>query len=190
MTTLAQLMQQDEDNRNRYRQALDMLLEAEREVDQLIADLKEAQAEYAKERERLKTEMAQLRASRRQGSSETRSEKSKEGDAGNAVAKGKGKEKEQEASDSPELDLDEDDEGIPRNPAGDAHRAKGLFLNARMRVVRIALHKIKFLQGDVYHVLGKSYEDAENEAYAAAEELRRTLLRGQYFQNRWLKLEC
>ena len=98
MTTLAQLMQQDEDNRNRYRQALDMLLDAEREVDQLIADLKEAQAEYAKERERLKTEMAQLRASRRQGSFETRSEKSKEGDAGNAVAKGKGKEKEKEAS--------------------------------------------------------------------------------------------
>ena len=74
MTTLAQLMQQDEDSRNRYRQALDVLIEAEREVEQLIADLKEAQAEFAKERQRLKAEMAQLRASRRQSSSETRSD--------------------------------------------------------------------------------------------------------------------
>ena len=47
-----------------------------------------------------------------------------------------------------------------------------------MREARISLHKIKFLQGDVYHVLGKSYEVSENEAYAAAEDLRRLLLRG------------
>ena len=97
MTTLEQLMQQDEDNRNRDREALDMLLDAERGVAQLIADLGEAQAEYAQERERLKAEMAQLRPSRRQGSSQTKSEKSKEGDASNAAAKGKGKEKERDS---------------------------------------------------------------------------------------------
>ena len=44
-------MQQDEVNRNRYREVLGMLLEAEREVRQLIAALKEAQAEYAEEYE-------------------------------------------------------------------------------------------------------------------------------------------
>ncbi|TBU46840.1 SNF2 family N-terminal domain-containing protein [Dichomitus squalens] len=181
MTTLAQLLQQDDGNRNRYRQALDMLLEAEQEADKLIADLKEAQAEYAKEREKLQSEMAQLRASRRQDSSEAQTEKSKDSDfsKGKGKAKDNGKEQDKEertGSESPDFDLDE--EGIPRNPAGEAHRAKGISIHGRMRSVRIALHRVKFLQGDVYHVLGKSYEAAESEAYAAAEELRRALLRG------------
>ena len=35
------------------------------------------------------------------------------------------------------------------------------------------------MQGDVYHVLGKSYEDAENDAYAAAEDLRKELLKSE-----------
>ena len=95
-----------------------------------------------------------------------------------------------ETVENPELALDEDDQGIPRKPAGDAHRAKGLFLHARMHIARIALHNIKVLQRDVYHVVGKSCENAENKAYAAAEELRRTLLQDQYLPMRrgWLEL--
>ncbi|PIL26140.1 hypothetical protein GSI_11895 [Ganoderma sinense ZZ0214-1] len=170
MATLAQLTQLDEDNRNRYRQALDLLVDAEQEADKLIADLKEALVEHAKEREKLK---AELRASRRQGSAETQGSASKSAEDEND----KGKGKERAAGETP-IDLDEDEEGLPRNAVGEAHKAKSTYLHGRIREARMALHKIKFLQGDVYHVLGKSYEASENEAYASAEDLRRLLLRG------------
>ncbi|RDX45998.1 hypothetical protein OH76DRAFT_1407336 [Lentinus brumalis] len=169
MTTLAQLIQQEDGNRNRYRQALDLLVEGEQEADKLLADLKEALAEHVKEGERLK---AEFRASRRHASAAP-SDKSKEDRSAD-----KGKDRARDESEAPDLDLEEDEEGIPKNRAGDAHRAKGTSLHQRLREARIVLHKIKFLQGDVYHVLGKSYEDSESEAYAAAEELRRQLLKG------------
>lgn len=168
-TTLAQLIQQDDRNKNRYRQALDLLVQGEEEANNLIADINDALAEHAKEGERLKTEAAQLRAFRRPGSDP--------GPSNEAQGNGKGKGTAREQSDSPELDL-EDEEGIPRTPAGDAHRTKGQSLQLRLREARIVLHKIKFLQGDVYHILGKSYEESENEAYASAEDLRRMLLKG------------
>ena len=173
MATLAQLVQQESGNRNRYRQALDMLIEAEEEADKLVADLKEALAEYVKEGERLK---AKFRASRGQGFFDARGDKSKEAQSAN---KGKGKDRARAESETPDLDLEADEEGIPKNPAGDAHRAKGISLHQRLREARIVLHKIKFVQGDVYHVLGKSYEDAENDAYAAAEDLRKELLKSE-----------
>ncbi|KAI0702634.1 SNF2 family N-terminal domain-containing protein [Earliella scabrosa] len=169
-TTLAQLVQREEQNKNRYRQALDLLIEAEQEADKMMADVKEAIAQHTKEGEKLKEETAQLRAARRKGSAD---DQQAEGDKG----KGKGRAN----GDTPEVDLQDleaDEEGIPRNPAGDAHRAKSTSLSQRLRENRIVLHKIKFLQGDVYHVLGKSYENAENEAYAAAQELRSLLLKG------------
>lgn len=168
-TALAQLVQQEDGNRNRYRQALDLLLEAETEAEKLIADVKEVIAQHAQDGDNLRAEMAQRRAVRRHGSADTLSDNP--GDD-----KGKGKAKAQ--NDTPDPDLEEDEEGVPRNPAGEAHRAKSTSLSQRLREARIALHKIKFLQGDVYHVLGNSHEDAENEAYAAAEDLRRTLLKG------------
>ncbi len=173
MAALAQLTQQDEDNRNRYRQALDLLVDAEQEADRLIADLKEALVEHAKEREKIK---ADLRASRCQGSAGAHSNAGKniEGE----LEKGKGKER---AHSETPIELDEDEEGLPRNTIGEAHKNKSMYIQGRMREARIALHKIKFLQGDVYHVLGKSYEASENEAYAAAEELRRLLLRGMAY---------
>lgn len=173
MTTLAQLLQREDGNRNRYRQALDVLLEAEQDADSLLADVKEALAQHAKEGEQLKAEIAQLRASRRQGSTDTRK------DNGETSANGKGKQKDAapRQNDTPELDLDADEEGIPRTPAGEAHKAKGVSLAQRLRESRIVLHKIKFLQGDLYHTLGKSYENSENDAYAVAEELRHLLLK-------------
>ena len=169
-TTLAQLIQREDQNKNRYRQALDLLIEAEQEADKMMADVKDAIAQHTKEGEKLKEETAQLRAARRKASGD---DQQAEGDKG----KGKGRAN----GDTPEVDLQDleaDEEGIPRNPAGDAHRAKSTSLSQRLRENRIVLHKIKFLQGDVYHVLGKSYENAENEAYAAAQELRSLLLKG------------
>ena len=159
-TRLAQLVQREDQNKNRYRQALDLLIEAEQEADKMMADVKEAIAQHTKEGERLKEETARLRAARRKGFAD---DQEAEGDKG----KGKGRAN----GDTPEVDLqglEADGEGIPRNPAGDAHRAKSTSLSQRLRENRIVFHKIKSLQGDVYHVLGKPYENAENEAYAAA----------------------
>lgn len=178
MATLAQLTQLDDENRNRYRQALDLLVDAEQEADKLIADLKEALVEHAKEREKLKVE---VRATRRQGSSREQSSTGK--DVEDDSDKGKGKERVR--SETP-TDLEEDEEGLPRNAVGEAHKAKTTYLHGRMREARISLHKIKFLQGDVYHVLGKSYEASENEAYAAAEDLRRLLLRGTKYRSKMI----
>ncbi|KAI0776695.1 SNF2 family N-terminal domain-containing protein [Trametes elegans] len=167
MATLAQLIQQDDRNLNRYREALDVLLNAEKEADKFVSDLLDAIAEHAKEGAKLKAETAKLRDERRQVRAE------------HAAANGKGKARAR--SDTPEdedMDADADDEGLPRNPIGDAHRTKGITLHNRLREARMVLHKVKFLQGDVYHVLGEQHADQESKAYQAAEELRRMLLRG------------
>ena len=39
------------------------------------------------------------------------------------------------------------------------------------------MHKVQFLKGDVYHVLGERYANDETVAYGCAEELRRVLLK-------------
>lgn len=167
MATLAQLLQQDESKLNRYREALDMLVAAETEAQKLVSDLSDVLSEHAKEGEKLKEETTRLRELRHQATSHHAADHSK----------GKGRAR----SDSPDHDsVEADEEGLPHNPIGDAHRAKAGMLQNRIRDARIILHKVKFLQGDVYHVLGEQYANQENEAYAAAEELRRVLLKGKY----------
>ncbi|KAL1937944.1 hypothetical protein VTO73DRAFT_12694 [Trametes versicolor] len=165
MATLAQLLQQDESKLNRYREALDMLVAAETEAQKLVSDLSDVLSEHAKEGEKLKEETTRLRELRHQATSHHAADHNK----------GKGRAR----SDSPDHDsVEADEEGLPHNPIGDAHRAKAGMLQNRIRDARIILHKVKFLQGDVYHVLGEQYTNQENEAYAAAEELRRVLLKG------------
>lgn len=82
------------------------------------------------------------------------------------------------------LNLDEDGDeyaaGIPKTRAGAEHILKRVTLVKRLRDCNLVLHKVKFLQGDVYHVLGTSYSDAEDAAYAAAERLRRDLLKREH----------
>ncbi|OJT14448.1 hypothetical protein TRAPUB_9026 [Trametes pubescens] len=165
MATLAQLIQQDESKLNRYREALDILLAAETDAKKLVSDLSDVLAEHAKEGEKLKEETSRLRELRHQATTHHAADHNK----------GKGRAR----SDSPDYDsVEADEEGLPHNPIGDAHRAKAGMLQNRIRDARIILHKVKFLQGDVYHVLGEQYANQENEAYAAAEELRRVLLKG------------
>ncbi|KAF9023793.1 hypothetical protein BDZ89DRAFT_1069602 [Hymenopellis radicata] len=57
------------------------------------------------------------------------------------------------------------------------HRNKRHALRQRAREVRIVLHRVKFLQGDVYNVLGESFAAEEAAAYGFCEELRRELLK-------------
>jgi E3 ubiquitin-protein ligase SHPRH len=84
-------------------------------------------------------------------------------------------------TDADDEDDDEEEEegedlGLPKTPAGDEHRTKRSAIKQRLRECRLLLHKVNFLQGDVFHVLGKSEE--EDAAYQAADELRHQLLKG------------
>lgn len=76
-----------------------------------------------------------------------------------------------------------------RSPAPTSSSSEGALLNEellnrrrafqhRLREVRIVQHRINFLQGDVYHVLGGQQAALENEAYGAADQIRRDLLKG------------
>ncbi|KAI0830062.1 SNF2 family N-terminal domain-containing protein [Trametes gibbosa] len=164
MASLAQLLQQDETKLNRYRESLDILLAAETDARKLVSDLNDVLAEHTEEGEKLKTETARRREERCQIAHH------------HPADEGKGKNRAR--SDTPDHEsVDADDEGLPQNSVGDAHRTKAAALNGRIRDARIILHKVKFLQGDIYHVLGEHYANQENDAYAAAEELRRVLLK-------------
>lgn len=91
--------------------------------------------------------------------------------------KGKGKAIERDESEPPSSDEDAEDYDLPKTPAGQEHGIKRRALQQRLRESNVTLHRVKFLQGDVYHVLGGSHSAAEDAAYAAAEEIRRSLLR-------------
>ncbi|KZT00238.1 uncharacterized protein LAESUDRAFT_816623 [Laetiporus sulphureus 93-53] len=164
MSTIAQLMQHDEVDPNRHQRALDVLLATEKDAQALIGDIEAALAEHAKKGDELKASTAKLRESREQADPATR-------DKGKGLASSANFD---ESSDEAESD----DDDIPRNPVGDEHRAKKGALQNRLRECRITFHKISFLKGDVYHILGEAFANEESAAYAQAEELRRVLLKG------------
>lgn len=153
MIKSAQLLQQDEKDKNRYQRVRDRLQEAETEVQQLIQELQIVLADHDLKGKALKAEPDD-----RQGKSDP-------------MDKGKG----QSIINADDTE-DDDEQGLPKTPAGDEHITKRRAIKHRLREGFLVLHKVKFLQGDIYHVLGKSTE--EDAAYQAAEELRRQLLRG------------
>ena len=67
---------------------------------------------------------------------------------------------------------------MPKTPAGKQHKAQRGALKSRLREARLTLHRIKFLLGDVYHVLGGVHSTSEDAAYEVAEQIRRDLLKG------------
>jgi E3 ubiquitin-protein ligase SHPRH len=70
------------------------------------------------------------------------------------------------------------DHNIPKTTADEEYAVKRRALHQRLREVRLVLHRVKFLQGDVYHVLGGQYSAEEALAYSVADEIRRDLLKG------------
>ena len=104
--------------------------------------------------------------------------------------KGKGKERERFSDDGNDEDEDEDEgiehdsevdpeeKDLPKTPAGEEHRIKRRAIKQRLREGQLVLHRVKFLQGDVFHVLGKSAD--EDTAYQAAETLRHGLLKSPF----------
>ncbi|KAG1816837.1 SNF2 family N-terminal domain-containing protein [Suillus subaureus] len=169
LVRLAQLQQHNEQNLNRYQRALDFLTMAEQEANDIIDDIKTTIAEHQVKGEALKNEARALRESRQQNLPDF-----------SKIDKGKGK-----RAMSPLTDVDEDiddvedveDRGLPKTPAGEEHSIKRRALQQRLRECLIVLHRVKFLQGDVYHVLGASQSDKEDASYAAAEMLRKNLLK-------------
>lgn len=65
--------------------------------------------------------------------------------------------------------------------AAEEHATKLRGLQQRLKEIRLVLHRIKFLQGDVYHVLGGQHAESESQAYEIADQIRKDILKGMSF---------
>lgn len=170
---VAQLKQHDNADHTRYQRASETLLDAEKEANALVKEMEAVIAEHRAKGEVLKAAAAELRDGRGLDGP-ARSNREEES------PKGKGKQREVSLSLSSDDGSDDgEDANLPRTSAGKEHKDKRSALQQRLRESRVVLHRVKFLQGDVYHVLGAAYADQENAAYEAAESIRRALLKSK-----------
>ncbi|KAJ7595983.1 SNF2 family N-terminal domain-containing protein [Mycena floridula] len=170
---LSQAQAMNATDKHRYQHSLNTLVTAEKEAMALIQEVEAEIAEHRAKGEILKKEAAALR-NKRQDVIQIDDE---------IDPLDKGKQRAVSPSESvSEPDLDDEDTdseygGLPKTPAGDEHRHKGNGLQLRLRECRIVVHRIKFLQGDMYHTLGASHSPQEDAAYAGAEAIRKILLK-------------
>lgn len=151
LTVSAQLHQRSNPNGGSVRTALEILQKAEDEANKIINDIRAAISEH-------------------RTSSNSKEIDDQPADVG--MSKGKGK---------AQGDIDDTDsvdyEDMPRNAADEERLLRQRALQARLRECQITLHRVHFLKGDTYHALGEAYIEAENTAYATAEDLRKILLK-------------
>ncbi|TFK32939.1 SNF2 family N-terminal domain-containing protein [Crucibulum laeve] len=160
----AQLQQHERNNLSRYENALETLICAETETNRHIEEIMTVLSEHDAKGEILKKKAAALKGYMSTDEAEASSL---------SHEKGKGRQ-------TPEEIIHEDDpedQDLPRNPTGEEHKNKRRALKQRLREARLLLHRVKFLQGDVYHVLGGDHSESEDAAYEAAETIRRGLLK-------------
>ena len=163
---------------NRYKDALETLNLVEKDTQKYLEEIQTTLADHDAKGKDMKAEATRLRqAPARVLSPDV-----------TPAQKGKGKEQErfsedendsegEDALSDPNDGVDDPEEkDLPKTPAGEEHRIKRRAIKARLREGQLVLHRVKFLQGNVYHVLGKSVE--EDAAYQAAEALRHKLLKG------------
>ncbi|KAK7030788.1 SNF2 family helicase [Favolaschia claudopus] len=155
LSQMAQL-QQLGDDKNRYRHCLETLLLAEKEAAQLI--------------EEIESTIATHEASRGQGTEVERAPST-------SPSKGKGKERESSILSLSEVDSDDDTDDDSQTQALKEFRIKRRALKQRLREAKLVMHRVKFLQGDAYHMLGATQSAAEDAAYAEAEKIRRGILK-------------
>ncbi|KLO16506.1 hypothetical protein SCHPADRAFT_823117 [Schizopora paradoxa] len=160
----AQLTQRNEANQQRHKLALETLQIALVEVQEICKDVTTAITEHDARGEVLKEEAARRRQAVASGEQPL---------TGTSLDKGKGKQR----AESVAATEDSTDDGLPKTPAGEEHRRKKLGLQIRLREYLLLAHQVNFLLGDVYHVLGQKYEEAENSSYAEAENLRKRILK-------------
>ncbi|THU89639.1 hypothetical protein K435DRAFT_760893 [Dendrothele bispora CBS 962.96] len=171
LVMIAQLQLMKSRAKNQLNTVLETLTAGEKETLKLRKEIETAIAEHKVKGEALKKEAAALRAERSLGANEGSNDK------------GKGKERASSPSDIEDEEEEDDDEeneddrGLPKTPAGREHRDKGRALRQRLREAMIVLHRVKFLQGDVYHNLGPTESANEDKSYGDAELLRRNLLK-------------
>ncbi|KAF8153782.1 SNF2 family N-terminal domain-containing protein [Crassisporium funariophilum] len=158
----AQLQQQDGSNGARYQHTLKTLQSAETETHKHSQEIQSALAKHDIKGKAMKEEASLLRQTRDISIDPTDN-------------KGKGKYRERTEDSESEDGDDPEEDDLPKTPAGEEHRAKRRAIKQRLREAQLLLHRVKFLQGDVHHVLGNAPE--EDAAYQAAENLRRDLLR-------------
>ena len=162
---------------NRYQSALETLDLAEKDTQKHLEEIQTTLAKHDAKGKEMKAEAARLRQARARTLSPNVT----------VTQKGKGKERERYSDDEnededEEIDrdgeVDPEEKDLPKTPAGEEHRIKRRAIKQRLREGQLVLHRVKFLQGDVFHVLGKSAE--EDAAYQAAETLRHGLLKSPF----------
>jgi E3 ubiquitin-protein ligase SHPRH len=180
MTSASQMMQYNVGLDHREQECLELLLRAEKEADEVISDVLSAIADHDASGVKLKAEAASLRAAR--GETQTseherrRYERVVEGSAHHLI--------EDEHSTFDDDDINESDSGgLPKTPAGREHLHKSRALQQRLRDCYLTLHKVKFLQGDIYHWMGEPKAVEEAAAYRAADELRSKMLKCVFSQS-------
>ncbi|KAF7356798.1 SNF2 family helicase [Mycena venus] len=157
---MAQL-QQHGDDKNRYQHCLETLLLAEKEATQLIKEIESAIATHEANR------------------SLHQAHEPEPDPSTSPDEKGKGKERERSSSPLSDIESneDQDHDGSSESSALKEHRAKRQALKQRLREAKLVMHRVKFLQGDAYHMLGASQSAAEDAAYGEAEKIRRAILK-------------
>ncbi|KAF8654783.1 hypothetical protein AX16_003438 [Volvariella volvacea WC 439] len=168
----SQLVQKDVYDQQRYHDAVALLIDAEKETQQIINEIEDALREHGVKGEVLKQKAKEVRLKLAQEEGPSGSDKGKGPEVSEVDEDDFG-----DDDDHDSLDGDEDDRDLPRTPAGKEHRNKKQAIRQRLREFQLVLHQIKFLQGDAYHVLGGQYSKDEDGAYTKAEELRRILLK-------------
>ena len=168
MATATQIIQHNPRLDHREENCLEILLQAEKEADGIITEVLSSIADHDVEGEKLMAEAATLRAARAKIQAKQH--------AGHNCEDESDERQTDHRSSTFDDDLS-DHEVLPKNVAGEEHLHKSRALQQRLRECYLALHRVKFLQGDVYHWMGEPKAVEEAAAYAAADELRSKLLK-------------
>jgi E3 ubiquitin-protein ligase SHPRH len=165
MAVATQIMQHNPRLDDAEETCLEILLQAEKEADSLISEVLSSIAGHDVEWEKLTAEAAALRATRREIQ---------------ASRQHRGHDDEHQKDHRSSIDDDNDlldFEWLPKTVAGEEHVHKSRALQQRLRECYFTLHRVKFLQGDVYHWIGESKDVEEAAAYEAAGGIRSKLLK-------------
>jgi len=172
MAYATQMMQHDVSIDQRPQKCLEMLLRAEKEAEELIAEVLSAITKHDAKGVELKAEMASLRAARGKEQLFKRNVKYNHG-----CIQGIRPHMDDDDSSIDDDNDESDDSGLPKTPAGEEHLHKSRALQQRLRDCYFALHRVKFLQGDMYHWMGGSKVAEEATSYKAADEIRGKILK-------------
>lgn len=171
MAYATQIMQHDSSIDQRPQKCLEILLRAEKEGDEIIADVLSAIAKHDAKGVELKAEAASLRVARGEKQHFRRNVRDD-----HECIQGI---RPHMADDDYSIDDDgeSDDSGLPKTPAGEEHLHNSRSLQQRLRDCYLTLHRVKFLQGDMYHWMGESKVAEEATSYKAADEIRSKILK-------------